>query len=122
MQASSVKNTIAVKSGFSNEQIGLDEDIRWGLVQSAPFADGKDGAPARAQRSTQDNEPHRLREQSHGCLWKDSSQNVVKHHQIVAYELILLALCCTCSLQMYQFHSFIHLFSFCKSLQGQVDP
>ena len=88
----------------TNEQIGLDEGNCWGLVQPAPFADGKDGAPAQVQRSTQDNDPHRLHEQPDECLWKDSSQNAVKHlHQIAAYELIFLALCCTCSLQMYQF-------------------
>jgi hypothetical protein len=50
------------------------------LVQPASFANGKDRAPARIQLSTQD-DPHRLREQPHGCLLRDSSktlQNVIK--------------------------------------------
>ena len=39
-----------------------------------------------------------------GCLWRDCSQYTVKRpHQISAFELIVLALCCACSLQMYQF-------------------
>jgi len=75
-----------------------------GLVEPAPSADLKDGAPTHVQRSTQDDNPHRLHDQLCGCLWRDSSQNTVKRsRQIAAYELTILTLCCACSLRMYQF-------------------
>jgi len=62
----------------TNKLVSTKVINRWGLVQPAPSADGKNGAPACIQRATQDNDPHRLREQSQGCLWTDSSQNAVK--------------------------------------------
>ena len=83
----------------TNEQIGLDKSNRYGLLKPAHSADA-----AHIQRSTQDNDPHHLRDQPCGCLWRDSSQNTVKYpHKIAASELIVLGLCCACSLQMYRF-------------------
>jgi len=78
----------------TNEQIGLDDD-NCGVVEPAHSAD--------VQHSTQD-DPHQLRDQLRGCLWSDSSQNALKYpHKIAACELIVLGLCCACSLQMFQF-------------------
>jgi hypothetical protein len=83
----------------TNEQIGLDEDNRCGIVESVHSADA-----AHVQHTTQDDDPHQLRDQPLGCLWRDSSQNSVKcPHKIAAFELIVLGLCRACSLQMYQF-------------------
>jgi hypothetical protein len=47
-------------------------------------------------------------------LWRGCPQNIAKHpHQIVACKLIVLALCCACSLQMY-------LFPICDGRQEQT--
>ena len=42
----------------TNEQIGLDEGNLCGLVEPAPSANGKDGAPAHVQRCTQDDDSY----------------------------------------------------------------
>jgi len=84
----------------TNVHIGLDDGNQWGL-QPAPSAGGKDGAVAYIHHSTDDS--HQLCDQQCRCFWRDCSQNAANHHQIVASELIILALCFACSLQMYQF-------------------
>jgi hypothetical protein len=97
-----MNNTTAGKSGFSllwctkHNKLVL-KVIIGGQVEPAPSSDGKDGAPACIQRST-------MTMWLCGCLWRDSSQNAVKHlHQTVVCKLIILALCCACSLPKYQF-------------------
>ena len=52
-------------------------------MEHAASADGTDGDPARVQRSTQDDDPHRLLQQPRVCLWRDSSQIGTEHpHQM----------------------------------------
>jgi hypothetical protein len=91
MQASFMSTT----SMYSGAQIGVDKGNSWGPAP-APSTDGMDGAAAHIQHSTQE-DPHQMC----GCLWRDCSLNTAKHsHQIMAYELTVLALCWACSLQM----------------------
>jgi len=85
----------------TNEQVGLDEGNRWGLVEPASSANGNDVAPAHIEHSTQDNDPHRVTNHT-GAV--EGFYNTLKHtYQILACELIVFALCHACSLQMYQF-------------------
>ena len=56
----------------TNEQIGLDKGNLCGLVEAAHSADA-----AHVQHFTQDDDPHQLHDQPHGCLWRDSSQNAL---------------------------------------------
>ena len=94
-----LESRASVYSGAqTTEQIGLNDGNCWGLVEPGHSADA-----AHVQHSTQDN-PRQLRDQPRGCLWRDSSQNALKYPcKIAACELIVLGLCCACSMQMYQF-------------------
>jgi hypothetical protein len=85
----------------TNAQIGLEQGNCWGL-EPAPSANRRDRAAAPVQHSkrwfTLTASPI-AQVLAEGC-----SQNTAKcRHQIAVCELIVLALCCACSLQIYQF-------------------
>jgi hypothetical protein len=51
----------------TNEQIGLEQGNRWGLIEPAPSANRNDVTLAHVQHSTQDVDPHRVTNSAGAC-------------------------------------------------------